>query len=57
MAAPTSNASNEETSDNEALDRLCVNRIRALSLDTVQRAELGQPGLPLYDETIAAGAT
>ena len=37
MAAPASNASNEETSDNEALDRLCVHTIRALSLDTVQR--------------------
>ena len=47
MAAPTSNASNEETSDNEALDRLCVNTIRALSLDTVQRAESGQRGLSL----------
>ena len=31
--------------------------MRALSLDTVQRAESGQPGLPLDDETIAAGAT
>ncbi|HEX3184158.1 MAG TPA: hypothetical protein VHQ94_05145 [Pyrinomonadaceae bacterium] len=35
----------------------CVNTIRALSLDTVQRAESGQRGLPLDDETIAAGAT
>ena len=53
MAAPTSNASNEETSDNEALDRLSFNTIRALSLDTVQRAESAQPGLPLDDGFVA----
>jgi len=29
------------------LDQLCVNTIRALSLDAVQRAESGHPGLPL----------
>jgi transketolase len=29
------------------LDRLCVNTIRALSLDAVQKAESGHPGLPL----------
>ncbi|HZI20031.1 MAG TPA: transketolase [Pyrinomonadaceae bacterium] len=29
------------------LDRLCVNTIRTLSLDAVQRAESGHPGLPL----------
>src|SRR5829696_5099827 len=29
------------------LDRLCVNTIRALSIDAVQRAESGHPGLPL----------
>lgn len=38
MAAPTSNLSNEETSDNGARDRLSVNTIRALSLEAVQRA-------------------
>jgi transketolase len=47
MAAATSKALNEETSDNEALDRLCVNTIRALALDAVQKAESGHPGLPL----------
>jgi transketolase len=29
------------------LDQLCVNTIRALSLDAVQKAESGHPGLPL----------
>jgi transketolase len=29
------------------LDQLCINTIRALSLDAVQRAESGHPGLPL----------
>ena len=29
------------------LDQLCVNTIRTLSLDAVQRAESGHPGLPL----------
>ncbi|HEV3470125.1 MAG TPA: transketolase [Pyrinomonadaceae bacterium] len=29
------------------LDRLCINTIRTLSLDAVQRAESGHPGLPL----------
>src|SRR2546421_6090622 len=29
------------------LDRLCINTIRALSIDAVQKAESGHPGLPL----------
>ena len=29
------------------LDQLCINTIRALSLDAVQKAESGHPGLPL----------
>ncbi|HST52586.1 MAG TPA: transketolase [Pyrinomonadaceae bacterium] len=29
------------------LDRLCINTIRALALDAVQKAESGHPGLPL----------
>ena len=35
------------TPPDAALDQLCVNTIRALSLDAVQRAESGHPGLPL----------
>ena len=29
------------------LDLLCINTIRALALDAVQKAESGHPGLPL----------
>ena len=32
---------------NPELDQLCVNTIRTLSLDAVQQAESGHPGLPL----------
>jgi transketolase len=42
MSAPTQ----KETNTAE-LDQLCINTIRALSLDAVQRAESGHPGLPL----------
>jgi transketolase len=35
------------TSPDTELDRLCINTIRTLSLDAVQRAESGHPGLPL----------
>jgi transketolase len=37
----------QETSDTTELDQLCINTIRALSLDAVQKAESGHPGLPL----------
>ena len=29
------------------LDQLCVNTIRALAIDTVQKANSGHPGLPM----------
>ena len=35
------------------LDQLCINTIRALSIDAVQRAESGHPGLPLGCAPIA----
>ncbi|HEY0099599.1 MAG TPA: transketolase [Pyrinomonadaceae bacterium] len=35
------------TSPEAELDELCINTIRTLSLDAVQRAESGHPGLPL----------
>jgi transketolase len=38
----------QETNDTSAtLDQLCINTIRALALDAVQKAESGHPGLPL----------
>src|SRR5436309_10083476 len=37
----------------QELDRLCINTIRALSLDAVQKAESGHPGLPLGASPLA----
>lgn len=37
----------QKTNDAAALDQLCINTIRALTLDAVQKAESGHPGLPL----------
>src|SRR5690349_6626570 len=37
----------QETNLNPELDQLCINTIRALTLDAVQKANSGQPGLPL----------
>jgi transketolase len=37
----------QETNTTADLDQLCINTIRALSIDAVQRAESGHPGLPL----------
>src|SRR2546422_1480072 len=36
-----------DTTVNTDLDQLCINTIRTLSLDAVQKAESGHPGLPL----------
>jgi transketolase len=37
----------ENTTATPELDQLCINTIRTLSLDAVQKAESGHPGLPL----------
>ena len=37
----------KDTSVSTDLDQLCINTIRALSIDAVQKAESGHPGLPL----------
>jgi transketolase len=37
----------QEKNTTTDLDQLCINTIRALSLDAVQKAESGHPGLPL----------
>ncbi len=37
----------EDTNANPKLDQLCINTIRALTLDAVQKANSGHPGLPL----------
>ncbi len=36
-----------KTQKSTDLDQLCINAIRTLSLDAVQKAESGHPGLPL----------
>ncbi len=37
----------EETNATSELDQLCINTIRALTIDAVQKAKSGHPGLPL----------
>lgn len=37
----------EDTQNTPELDQLCINTIRTLSLDAVQKANSGHPGLPL----------
>src|SRR6478609_5839330 len=44
MSAPVQK---ENSNINPELDQLCINTIRALSLDAVQKANSGHPGLPL----------
>lgn len=44
MSAPIQETGNEIETE---LDQLCINTIRTLSLDAVQQAESGHPGLPL----------
>src|SRR5438445_13058289 len=38
---------NMTSSANKSLDELCVNTIRTLSIDAIQKANSGHPGLPL----------
>src|SRR5919112_547506 len=44
MSAPVQK---ENSNTNPELDQLCINTIRALTLDAVQKANSGHPGLPL----------
>ena len=41
------------TQPNNALDTLCINTLRTLSIDTVEKAESGHPGLPMGAATMA----
>jgi transketolase len=41
------NAPLQKENSNPELDQLCINTIRALSIDAVQKANSGHPGLPL----------
>src|SRR5213075_195534 len=44
MSAPSQKENSNTTPE---LDQLCINTIRALTLDAVQKAKSGHPGLPL----------
>src|SRR6476659_4276418 len=44
MSAPVQKENSNTTPE---LDQLCINTIRALTLDAVQKAKSGHPGLPL----------
>src|SRR3989454_6848249 len=44
MSAPIQDT---DTTVNTDLDQLCINTIRTLTLDAVQKSESGHPGLPL----------
>jgi len=39
--------------DSGVLDQLCVNAIRFLSADTVQKANSGHPGAPMGEAPLA----
>jgi transketolase len=41
------NATTSSTLDRAALDQLCINTIRTLSMDAVQKANSGHPGAPM----------
>ena len=43
----------EESDVTPELDQLCINTIRALAIDAVQKAESGHPGLPLGTAPLA----
>ena len=48
MAAPVPiEQADQATLDADALDRLCIDTIRVLSMDAVQKARSGHPGLPM----------
>ena len=47
MQNPRISASNTDPNPDQKIDWLCINTIRTLSIDAVQKANSGHPGLPL----------
>jgi transketolase len=45
--ATTTQPNTRTTSDSSSLDQLCINAIRTLTIDAVQKAESGHPGAPM----------
>src|SRR5881227_2029689 len=43
----------QETNNTPELDQLCINTIRTLTIDAVQKAKSGHPGLPLWAAPLA----
>ena len=41
------------TTRDPALDELCINTIRTLAIDTVEKANSGHPGMPMGAATMA----
>ncbi len=44
---PSSDASGDAAAESAALDRLCIDTIRTLAMDAVQKAKSGHPGTPM----------
>ena len=44
---------NHHISDTDRLDQLCINTLRTLSIDAVQKAQSGHPGTPMGAAPIA----
>jgi len=51
--SPAIDRQSESDQPKEGLDRLCVNTIRTLSIDGVQKANSGHPGMPMGAATMA----
>jgi transketolase len=51
--SPAIDRQSEVDQSKETLDRLCINCIRTLSIDGVQKANSGHPGMPMGAATMA----
>src|ERR1700674_28917 len=47
MLAPQSAAPPSSSASGQSLEQLCINAIRVLSMDAVQKADSGHPGTPM----------